>query len=95
MRLLLLAAIASSFLVHVARSDPQVPFQRSTTAAEDRLYEATEQWLQANSLATSCSSCISLLQVTKNLAYMSEGMFIAALTNACRRTKKVDAEVVS
>ncbi|KAI8148608.1 Metallo-dependent phosphatase-like protein [Fennellomyces sp. T-0311] len=41
----------------------------------------------------SCAKCISLLQMVKNLSYMSEAMLIGALVRVCQRTQKVDTDV--
>ncbi|KAI7907393.1 Metallo-dependent phosphatase-like protein [Cokeromyces recurvatus] len=46
-----------------------------------------------HSIFTSCSSCISLLQILKKISYMSEGFLIQTLTKACKKTGKVDDEV--
>lgn len=86
----LIAAVAAEFQIPFLRR----PRPRPTITAEDKVYNAAEEWLHADSIAKSCSSCISLLQVVKNLSYMSEGFLLAALANACKRTQKVDAQVV-
>ncbi|CAO3591762.1 unnamed protein product [Absidia cylindrospora] len=62
-------------------------------AAEDLLFHTTEDWLEAESLTSSCSSCISALQLVKTLSYTSEALLIRTLTNVCKRTKKVSPEV--
>ncbi|KAL1933027.1 hypothetical protein VTP01DRAFT_8705 [Rhizomucor pusillus] len=96
-RLALLFALLLPLIAAVA-AEFQIPFLRRprpppTITAEDKVYNAAEEWLHADSIAKSCSSCISLLQVVKNLSYMSEGFLLAALANACKRTQKVDAQV--
>lgn len=55
------------------------------TVHEAAVFDAAQNLLSAQSVATSCSSCISLLQVVKNLAYISEGLFISTLIGACKR----------
>ncbi|ORX59557.1 sphingomyelin phosphodiesterase [Hesseltinella vesiculosa] len=74
---------------------PQLPFQHDTlaTTSENALLHVTEQWLDADSVQQSCSSCISALQLIKSLSYTSEKLLIRALINVCKRTKRVSADV--
>jgi sphingomyelin phosphodiesterase len=58
---------------------------RLETVHEAEVFDAARNLLSAESVATSCSSCISLLQVVKNLSYISEGLFISTLISTCKR----------
>ncbi|KAI9259430.1 Metallo-dependent phosphatase-like protein [Phascolomyces articulosus] len=71
----------------------QIPIRQPEVTVEDELYSATQQWLQSEAQAMSCAKCISLLQMVKNLAYMSEGMFMATGVRICRRLSQVDTDV--
>lgn len=91
MRILPLFVLATSALA--LAKEYQTPFS-AQHLAEEELLSATEQWLHTDSIQKSCSSCISLMQIVKNLSFMSEAFLIATLTNVCQRTQKVDKEVV-
>ncbi|ORZ01161.1 Metallo-dependent phosphatase-like protein [Syncephalastrum racemosum] len=90
MRILSLFVLATSVLA--LAKEYQTPFS-AQHLAEEELLSATEQWLHTDSIQKSCSSCISLMQIVKNLSFMSETFLIATLTNVCQRTQKVDKEV--
>ncbi|KAG0179415.1 hypothetical protein DFQ29_002136 [Apophysomyces sp. BC1021] len=81
-------------IIGVARAELQTPFiaPELTALEEEQLYQATEQLLRADSVKTSCSSCISVLQIAKKLTYLPESMMIRALVKMCKR-QKVDAGV--
>ncbi|KAI8081271.1 Metallo-dependent phosphatase-like protein [Halteromyces radiatus] len=68
-------------------------FRQNDIEAEDKLYHTTRHWLDAKSIATSCTGCISALKVVKSLSYASESLLVRTLTNVCKRTKKVSPEV--
>lgn len=75
----------------------QIPISNAdaiATAQAAAVLQATDDLLSSESLVASCSSCISLLQVSKNLAYISEGLFLSTLTSVCKRAG-VDPTVVS
>ncbi|GAB5593233.1 hypothetical protein Unana1_08133 [Umbelopsis nana] len=66
----------------------QIPISNAdaiATAQAAAVLQATDDLLSSESLVASCSSCISLLQVSKNLAYISEGLFLSTLTSVCKR----------
>ena len=94
MRLSTLLLASLPCLLGAARADIQTPFLHPDAVVEDQLYSATQQWLQADTQAMSCAKCISVLQMVKNLSYMSEAMLIGALVRVCQRTQKVDTDVV-
>lgn len=80
----------------VIADQQQIPFSNQPEIAiENEVYELADDLMQVDSVATSCSSCISLLHIIKKMSYMSEGFLIRTLTNVCKRSKKVDDEVVS
>lgn len=62
---------------------------------QEKAYELTETLIETDSIATSCSSCISLLQILKKMSLFSEAFLISTLTKICKRTNKVDDDVVS
>lgn len=84
--------IISLFALNVVAQ--QVAFNRFDIS-EQKINEYTDTLMESNSLKSSCSSCISLLQVLKKMSYFSEPFLISTLTKVCKRTKKVDDEVVS
>ncbi|CAO3616653.1 unnamed protein product [Cunninghamella echinulata] len=78
----------------------QLPFKQQPSLhtlesplVEDLVLHTTNKWLNANSIYTSCSSCISLLQMIKSLSYTTEGFLIRTLTKVCIRTGRVSPEV--
>ncbi|KAI9018040.1 Metallo-dependent phosphatase-like protein [Phycomyces nitens] len=87
---ILLASLASLILTH-ANPLQQIPFA-ATNTVQQQLDHATEEWLNADS-TSSCNACISLLQMLKNLSFVSEKLMVSSLVNACVRTKKVHPDV--
>ncbi|KAI8329539.1 Metallo-dependent phosphatase-like protein [Chlamydoabsidia padenii] len=57
------------------------------------LYDTTQKWLTSQSMSSSCSSCISALQLVKSLSYTSESLLVRTLTNVCKRSKRMSPEV--
>ena len=78
---------------NLPQQQQQIAFN-SQTQIENELFQLTDDLFETESILTSCSSCISLLQVLKKMSYMSEGFLISTLTKMCKRTQKVDNEVV-
>jgi sphingomyelin phosphodiesterase len=76
-------------------NDQQIAFGQPEIQIQNELNVLVDDLVQAESIATSCSSCISLLHVIKKMSYMPESFLINALTRVCKRTQKVDDEVVS
>lgn len=86
---LLLAALAAQHSVAdplFRQQTPDITVNSFHTAQEAAVLQATTNLLAAESLATSCSSCISLLQVVKNLAIISESLFLSTLISVCKRS---------
>ena len=71
----------------------QIVFNSLST--EEQIYHLTDTLMETDSIKKSCSSCISLLQILKRLSFFSEPFLISSLTKICKRTGKVDDEVVS
>lgn len=100
--LFLLLSFSAIFLQHTSSLPwppqlPQVPFHRpsQTSDIEEKLYTTTVDWLQADTQAMSCAKCISLMQLGKDLSYMSESFLIATLIRLCGRFQQVHPDVVS
>ncbi|CAO3609031.1 unnamed protein product [Cunninghamella blakesleeana] len=103
----LIAIFNTLFLLSYINALPHIqqqqPFQHNSfdilfdtldsPIVEDLVYHTTDELLNANSIYTSCSSCISLLQMIKSLSYTSERFLIKTLTKVCIRTKRVSPEV--
>lgn len=87
--------LLSSVTLVTADEQQQISFSQPEIQLQNELYQLADELMEVESIATSCSSCISLLHVIKRMSYMSEGFLINALTRICKRTKKVDDEVVS
>jgi sphingomyelin phosphodiesterase len=78
----------------IAREQQQTVLNQPEIAIQNEVFQLSDDLFEAESIVTSCSSCISLLHVIKKISYMSEAFLISTLTKACKRTKKVDDEVV-
>jgi sphingomyelin phosphodiesterase len=94
---LLVGALAVQKSIAEPLFHQQVPISTAEiieTAHEAAVFQATTDLLSSESFVTSCSSCISLLQVVKNLAYISESLFLSTLTSVCKRAG-IDPIVVS
>lgn len=87
--------LSSVTLVTADEKQQQTAFSQPEIQLQNELYQLADELMEVESVASSCSSCISLLHVIKRMSYMSEGFLINALTRICKRTKKVDDEVVS
>lgn len=83
-----------STTISIATADQQIAFGQTGILLEHELQVLANDLLQVESVATSCSSCISLLHVIKKMSYMPESFLINALTRVCKKTQKVDDEVV-
>lgn len=86
--------LVSLFLLNVLiLAQEQIVFNSLST--EEQIYHLTDTLMETDSIKKSCSSCISLLQIIKRLSFFSEPFLISSLTKICKRTGKVDDEVVS
>jgi sphingomyelin phosphodiesterase len=98
-RLALLLLLQTIYLLKLSQALPhylQDPFENAHHAeAEELLYDTTQRWMSAQSVTSSCSSCISALQLVKSLSYTSESLLVRTLTNVCKRSKRMSPEVVS
>ncbi|KAG2180399.1 hypothetical protein INT44_003403 [Umbelopsis vinacea] len=86
---LLLGALAAQHSVAeplFRQQTPDITINSFHTAQEAAVLKATTDLLAAESLVASCSSCISLLQVVKNLAIISESLFLSTLISVCKRS---------
>ncbi|KAI9473630.1 MAG: Metallo-dependent phosphatase-like protein [Benjaminiella poitrasii] len=95
-RFLSLFIAASCYFISITVQQQQTVFSSynpEEVAIQNEVFRLTNDLFEAESIFTSCSSCISLLQIIKKVSYMSEGFLIRTLTKACKRTGKVDAEV--
>lgn len=81
-------------VIATAREQQQAVLSQPEIVIQNEIFQLTDELFETESIATSCSSCISLLHVIKKISYMSEPFLINTLTRACKRTKKVDDEVV-
>ncbi|KAI8365386.1 Metallo-dependent phosphatase-like protein [Radiomyces spectabilis] len=90
-----LSALIATVCVSLGLSSAhfQHVFSPPEVAMQDHLVSVADELLHAESITSSCSSCISMLQIVKNLSYMSEGLLIAALTRVCNRMSNVDPDV--
>lgn len=74
--------------------EQQMAFGQPEIQIQNELNVLVDDLVQVESIATSCSSCISLLHIIKKMSYMPESFLISTLTKVCKRTQKVDDEVV-
>lgn len=85
--------------VAIALSDnpqqQQHTFSQPEIQMQNEVFHLADELMEVDSITTSCSSCISLLQVIKKMSYFREGFLISTLTKVCKKSKKVDDEVVS
>jgi hypothetical protein len=82
------------FTITIAKEHQQTVLNQPEIAIQNEVFQLSDELFETESIITSCSSCISLLHVLKKISYMSEAFLINTLTKACKRTKKVDDEVV-
>lgn len=98
--LFLLLSFSAIFIQHTSSAwvphSPQIPFHRPSRPSdiEEELYTTTVDWLQADTQAMSCAKCISLMQLGKDLSYMSESFLVATLIRLCGRFEQVHPDVV-
>lgn len=87
--------LLSSTAIALSDNQQQHSFSQPEIQIQNEVYQLADELMEVDSITTSCSSCISLLQVIKKMSYFSEGFLINTLTKVCKRTKRVDDEVVS
>lgn len=85
----------ASFLLTTYAAPQQIVLSQPELTIQNELYQAAENLFETNSIETSCSSCISLLHVLKKMSYFSESFLVSSLTKVCKKTGRVDDEVVS
>lgn len=66
----------------------------SEISIQNEVYQLTDDLVESQSILQSCSSCISLLQLVQKMSYFSESFLINTLIKACKRTNRVDDDVV-
>lgn len=75
-------------------NEQQMAFGQPELLIQNEVHGLVDDLLSANSIKTSCSSCISLLHIIKKMSYMPESFLVNTLTKVCKKTQKVDDEVV-
>lgn len=74
------------------------PFEQQSFSSgitiQNQVLQLTDDLVESQSILKSCSSCISLLQLVQKMSYFSESFLVNTLIKACKRTNKVDDDVV-
>jgi hypothetical protein len=67
------------------------------TELEEEFYENVNMFLNPKNpddAEKNCNACINLLKITKRFCYFPESIQLAVMSNTCKRSKKVNNEVV-
>lgn len=76
----------------------QAPFGvQQYSTLEEEFYDNVNTFLNPNNpddAEKNCKACINLLKITKRFCYFPESIQLAIMTNTCKRSKRVNNEVV-